>query len=161
MSQELAKRPFDFSEVILKHLREMVKPGDLLIHLGDFCFGQEVMWHERYMANLPGVHHWFCMGNHDKRGVSWYLDHGWAVAVESLTLTMFGKQILFSHVPKAYSGYGLNIHGHFHDNHHRSHEPEFVAIKHERQVLLAIELTHYCPVKVKTLVEKWDRENQS
>ena len=102
-----------------------------------------------FFAELGGQS--FVTGN----SVPWYLDHGWDFAGESFSMNMYGLEILFSHVPKKDSGYGLNIHGHFHNNDHRSHEPELVAIKNERQLLVACEFENYAPVKLETLVKRF------
>lgn len=89
-------RPADFSERILVNLGNSVKPGDLLIHLGDFCIGDDGVWHGRYLEDfLPGVKHWLVRGNHDRNSNTWYLGHGWDMVCDSFTLEMFGKRILF------------------------------------------------------------------
>ena len=41
-------RPQDFEVKIGKAISEVVKPEDVLIHLGDFCIGKDEYWHEFY-----------------------------------------------------------------------------------------------------------------
>lgn len=146
-------RPVGFTEKILQNLYPIQK-GDVLIHLGDFCIGDDEGWHHDYFKTLPiGVKNWFIRGNHDHKSNSWYLDHGWNVVCEYLSLEMFGKKILFSHKPMAWDGeYDINIHGHFHDTDHRRFEGEFLKIKNGYQKLLALEKTNYQPVLLRTFI---------
>jgi len=73
---------------------------------------------------------------------------------DSFTLNKYGSTILFSHMPQVDTGYTWNVHGHFHNTDHRSHEPELVAIKNDRQILVAMEHLHYQPIELKTLLEQ-------
>jgi len=158
---EACVRPADFSELVLRNISQMVKPEDTFICLGDVCFGHEAEWHERLLGKtgaMPALtKRWLTLGNHDKRSVNWYLSHGWDFVAESFVLEIYGHRILFSHVPKIDTGYSMNIHGHFHNNDHRTHEPELVAIKNDRQFLLALESVHYQPVLLHTFIEKQAR----
>lgn len=61
-------RPVDFSFTILRHLHRMVTDKDVIIHLGDICFGKEAFWHDE-LAKVPGKK-WLTMGNHDGKCVS-------------------------------------------------------------------------------------------
>ena len=144
-------RPDNFEEKILKNL-SIIQPGDLLIHLGDFCIGQDAKWHEEFFKRLPGVKTVLVKGNHDGKSYSWYMDHGWGVVCKNMTIKVLGKYVMLSHMPWVDVGYDLNIHGHFHDSDHRRHEPELVAIKNDKQLLLAIELTGYKPVLITSLL---------
>lgn len=138
-------RPEGFTERIFENLN-VVKPDDLLIHLGDFCIGNDEKWHTHYMQMLD-CKHWLIRGNHDSKSNSWYMSHGWDVVAEYLSIEMFAKKILFSHRPMAWDGYyDVNIHGHFHDTDHRRIEGEFLKIKNAYQKLLALEFTNYQPV---------------
>jgi len=159
-------RPEDYSNRILSALSKTVAPGDVFICLGDICFGKEIEWHTKMLgipadgtlgALRPGVRRWLVIGNHDKKSISWYLDHGWDFAAESFTLEIFGHRILFSHVPKPDTGYTLNIHGHFHNTDHHNHEPELVAIKNDKQYLLVSENVSYQPMNLQTIIEKLPR----
>lgn len=139
-------RPADFTEKIFKNFK-IIKPGDILINLGDFCIGKDQEWHETYFNFMPGVRHILIRGNHDSKSNTWYLTHGWDMVCEYFSLEMFGKKILFSHYPMAWDGYyDVNIHGHFHDTDHRWLEPQFMKIANGYQKLLALEKTDYKPV---------------
>ncbi len=150
-------RPAEFEKKIIKNLTQQVKPGDTLIHLGDFCIGKDEMHHEWYMNLLPGVRHILVRGNHDGKSNKWYLERGWSFVCESFVDTYFGKRIYFSHVPILRSDivYGAqeqiqaNIHGHLHGNGHREGGGD------ERfHYDAAPELHDYMPVSLKNIVDR-------
>ena len=143
-------RPEDFEEKILKNIERNVHHEDILIHLGDICWGNDAEWHEKLMKHA-GCKRWLVRGNHDSKSYSWYVKHGWDFVAERITFKMFGKEIAFSHMPLADDGYDLNIHGHFHNSDHRRHEPGLLAIKNEKQKLIMMEHI-YAPVNLKCLV---------
>jgi calcineurin-like phosphoesterase family protein len=62
-----ANRPFDsvkeMNETIIKNHNKVVKRGDVVIHAGDFCFGNNKTAQE-FIKRLKG-HHIFLEGNHD------------------------------------------------------------------------------------------------
>lgn len=149
-------RPKGFEDLIIKNIQRDVKADDVLIHLGDISFDNDAFWHEQLKS--INCARWLVLGNHDKRSAKWYLEHGWHFVAESFILNVFGCKILFSHVPKVDSGYGINIHGHFHDNDPKDFEPEFVSIANEKQVLLAMELNKYKPYNLRTVVEKFNKK---
>lgn len=147
-------RPIDFNDRILNSF-SMIKPGDMLIHLGDFCIGNDETWHKVYFKELTGVKNILVRGNHDHKSNSWYLAAGWDMVCESFTFDMFGKKIMFSHYPKAWDGYfDVNIHGHFHDTDHRRFEPQFTKLLTAYNKLLAIERTDYQPVSLEKFISK-------
>jgi calcineurin-like phosphoesterase family protein len=154
---EFCGRPDDFEDRILMGLVNNVGPNDILIHLGDICFGRNANeWHEKLMS-IKCYKKWLAIGNHDPKSNIWYLEHGWDYVSYRLSMSMYGKKILFSHKPMADDGYDINIHGHFHNIDHRRHEPELVAIKNDKQFLISMEETNYQPVHLRNIVEgkKW------
>lgn len=151
---EYCDRPGGFENRILKGLK-VIDEKSILIHLGDFCIGDDKKWHDIFFRALKAHKAILVKGNHDGKSNSWYYSNGWDFVCEHFTDTCFGKKILFSHVPlsrRKHDDYDLNIHGHFHNSDHRSHEPELVAIKNKRQKLFAVEYTNYQPVLLKTFL---------
>jgi calcineurin-like phosphoesterase family protein len=146
---ELGGRPEGFEEIILKNLTDTVVDCDVLICLGDVCFYKEEYWHDRLMTSVPTyVKKWLIRGNHDKKTVTWYLEHGWDCVTDQMLLFMFGQRILLSHIPAAEShSFDVNVHGHYH--HPRHHEPEPEDSK-RRLVYLEHE---YMPINQRRLVE--------
>ena len=144
-------RPDNYEDLIQKGLVQL-KPEDLLIHLGDVCIGNDVEVHEKYIMPLE-CKKWLVRGNHDRKSNSWYMSHGWDFVGRQVKDVYFGKKILFSHKPKIDDGwYDLNIHGHFHNSHHRDQEPDLLAIKNDKHKLLAIE-HHYQPVSLQKFIK--------
>lgn len=139
---EMGVRPAGFTEEILKRLSH-IQNIDMLIHLGDFCIGDDIAWHEKFFKALdPKMKKILVRGNHDHKGNAWYISHGWDFVCDRFRMRFNGKDILFSHEPSDYEGSDLNIHGHLHNNDHRSerylgsYDPNFNR-------LLAIENTKY------------------
>lgn len=143
-------RPVGYEDKILKALAIALKPGDVFIHFGDISFDKDAEWNEKLKA-FP-CKRWLIRGNHDKRGLSWYLDHGWDFIGDSITVTMFGCKVLMSHIPQPDSDYDINIHGHFHNTDHRKHEPEIAAILTPKHYLLALEFNRYQPWNLQSVL---------
>ena len=75
-------RPINHSDLILENLRNTIRSGDVFIHLGDICFGDDENWHKALMCRIPiGVKKILIKGNHDKKSNHWYLEHGWDFAL--------------------------------------------------------------------------------
>jgi calcineurin-like phosphoesterase family protein len=90
-------RPQGYDDLILGNLKRCVRPGDLLICLGDVCWNNDAYWHD-LLAKIPATK-WLCLGNHDKKSLSWYLSNGWSWVGRSCSIELYGKCILFSHCP--------------------------------------------------------------
>lgn len=145
-------RPNNFSVKIFKGLFNVLKADDVLIHLGDMCYNNDIEYHVQLMR-LPGKK-WLCKGNHDKKSYSWYLNHGWDFVGENIILDIYGAQILFSHMPvKFEKPININVHGHLHNSDYRKHEPWVCDILTDKHKLIALEYTKYQPIKLKTLIE--------
>lgn len=147
-------RPDNVDAIIMDNIWRNVADEDVLIHLGDFCIGNDAEWHKRFME--LGGKKWLVRGNHDNKSNAWYLAHGWDFVGRSITLKAFGHNILFSHIPQYWDGwYDLNIHGHFHTADHRRFEPEMQFRKNGYQKLLAIEHPdiNYKPVTLESFVQ--------
>jgi calcineurin-like phosphoesterase family protein len=155
---EYCGRPENHSELILDNLFKNLKDGDTLIHLGDFCIGNDEEWHNKFWAHLPGyVKTVLAKGNHDRQSNSWYLNHGWDFVCEQFQDVYFGKRIVFSHKPVPNGDWDYNLHGHFHNNQHRS-EPELLKIYTKKHKLFSIEDTKYKPVLLDTIIKKQNEE---
>ena len=150
---DFCKRPRNFSERILKAVGHTITNG-VMIHLGDICFGREEFWHKSLMDSIPTtVKRWLVLGNHDKKSMSWYMDHGWDFVGFQFTLNIYGLSIVFSHCPVWVQEGQINIHGHFHnfsDEIILKNEPGLMIFRDEGHKLLAMEYTNYQPVSLKT-----------
>lgn len=109
-----------FETKILSQLSKV--DGDVLLHLGDFCIGNDELWHTKFMETVSP--HFkkkiLVRGNHDNKSYSWYYAHGWDFVCETMRLRFQGKELLFSHMPvlaedSKYTTYlkvDMNFHGH-------------------------------------------------
>lgn len=122
-------RPDGFEALILDGLSKV--QGDLLIHLGDICIGQDEYWHDVLMKTLGDrfKKKLLIRGNHDGKSYNWYINHGWDSVVEYAQMRLFGRELLFSHMPvlpedintTLYYHPEMNIHGHLHGGGNYSH----------------------------------------
>lgn len=106
-------RPKNFSALICKNWKQMVKPKDTIIHLGDCAWDDRGM---EKLLKLPGKKI-LIRGNHDHKTFQEYMDMGWDFAAESIELKFDRLTILFTHAPRWNHQANINIHGHFHDLH--------------------------------------------
>ena len=149
---DFCNRPKNYEQLIYKRLKINLKKNDILIHLGDIAWRKEKYWNE-IITSIDTKRKWLVRGNHDKRSIFWYLDRGWDFVGDEIGLDIYGKKIIFSHVPIADNGYDLNIHGHFHNIHNHFHEPELVTIRNSKQYLINLE-HHYMPISLKSIIKK-------
>lgn len=106
-------RPARFTNLILDNCRKMVRSNDTLIHLGDVAWNEEELM--RFMK-LPG-RKILVRGNHDRKSTPYYMEAGFDLVVDSMTMTLQGIRMLFSHAPQYAHAADINIHGHQHDLH--------------------------------------------
>ena len=123
---EVHGRPEDFGERLLASIKS--RQGDLLIHCGDFCIGEDDRHVKAYMAAAKGFQKKILIrGNHDKKSDYWYMARGFTFVTEAMLSEFFGQMLLFTHMPvKRDDGYWsphfpptFNIHGHLHGDAHR------------------------------------------
>jgi len=134
---EYCGRPKDYEAKLLKSLY-MIPRQDCLIFLGDFCIGNDIEWHKKLKgAECKKI---MVKGNHDKKSYGWYMDHGWDFVCNSVGMGLYGKKLLFSHMPMRDTGlFDLNIHGHFHNSDHRRQEPHLADILTDKHLLVMME----------------------
>ena len=109
-------RPPDHNERTAEALSKL-EPDDTLIHLGDFAFAKHGEAAE-IMNRCPARSKILLRGNHDNQSYSYYIQHGFTAAMETMTLELpacrstrmrlrsigleYGDQnILFSHRPQS------------------------------------------------------------
>jgi calcineurin-like phosphoesterase family protein len=150
-------RPKGFSELIVDRLGMLLNPTDLLIDLGDVCWGDYDYWFER-LSHIECTK-WLVRGNHDKKSIGWYMDRGYHSVTDGFRFEMFGRKIFFSHYPVRDDGwFDLNIHGHFHNfglDKVRETEPHYFELLTPKHKLVALEALHFEPVKLQRIVEEW------
>jgi calcineurin-like phosphoesterase family protein len=146
--EDFGARPFGFEEQILVNLKVVAQHPDIIIHLGDVSFYRDGEWHYRFVQACGACKKWLIRGNHDKKSLGWYYDHGWDFVADEVALQIYGKRVILSHKPvQGRDDYDLNIHGHLHSP-GRADDYEIS----ERHRLLFME-HHYKPFNLRRLVE--------
>lgn len=164
------RRPENFTELIDKHIHEMVQPEDILIHFGDVGI-DKAEGPDGFMKIVrawPGKK-WLVRGNHDQKACPWYVDHGFDACVDA----MIFRSVFITHKPylgELPEGCFLNAHGHLHNVWHGfiSNDPEkandeFIKVAQTGKLpkpwhrLFAVEYTDYRPVEFDKWIQKPDK----
>ena len=155
-------RPSDFTERIIRNWQRIVRPTDLIIHIGDVFIGSRTGWEAIY-PSLPG-RKFLIRGNHDwHHNCTWWVEAGFDFACDA----MIFRHIWFTHKPAKFlpPGTHLNIHGHLHNIWHGFHknEPETELttragkLYNPWQRLFAVEYTDYKPVELDKFITDPDK----
>ena len=127
---EYNARPENFTERIINNCLNELQRGDVFIFLGDYCIGNDKIWHEKFLFNIDFCKKILVRGNHDRCTDTWYLNHGWDFVCDSLHIKRYGKDIMFTHRPVSEQaldilGCDVNVHGHLHSNKHRIEDSDY------------------------------------
>ena len=128
--------------------------GDILIHLGDICIGEDEQINNQLTMAGKARKRILVRGNHDNKSLNWYQNHGWDFVCDSFELLYHGHYLHFSHRPQPPMGhFTRNIHGHTHGNMHRSEE---YLTYYDKSYHLDIspELVGFAPIRLDTLLKK-------
>jgi len=139
----------EMNEHMIEKWNELVKPGDIVYHLGDVVFGlNKEAWLDKHMKRLMGKKR-LIFGNHDDPKN--FVDKGHFG--KTMLWRMFPEfNILLTHVPVHPSTLGehrfdgkrmLNVHGHIH--HNKSPEGPYKCV--------CVEHTDYKPVNIEDLAK--------
>jgi calcineurin-like phosphoesterase family protein len=131
---------------------EAIPSNDILIHLGDICIGDDLEVHARIRELCCRTI--LIRGNHDKKSVSWYLNHGWDMVMDGMELLFHGNYLHLTHRPARPQGNTTwNIHGHTHGNLHRSEESrDYYSPKYH--IDISPEIVGYVPIRLDSLLKK-------
>ncbi len=149
--ERLCGRPKGYEDKILRNISNVVQEGDVLYHLGDFAWVQDRFWANIYTSTSPATNV-LIRGNHDRRSIGWWLDHGFDVVADMLTLNAYGWKIYLTHRPVNILGEmkSLVIHGHVHNTAHHK------AAGYGHSIAFFIE-HHYSPVSLAKIVDDYER----
>lgn len=135
-----------------------IPEGDTLIHLGDICIGDDLELHRQLHLLTQGVmgkvRTILVRGNHDKKSVQWYTEHGWDFVCDGIELIYNGHYLHLTHRPARPQGNtSWNIHGHTHGNMHRSEE--YITFYDKNyHIDISPELVGYKPIRLDSLLKK-------
>jgi calcineurin-like phosphoesterase family protein len=131
-----------------------IKKGDVVIHLGDVCIGDDADWHKKFLSGVSRAKSWLVLGNHDRKSKSWYLDVGWDWVGERMEFEIFGKHLVFTHEPVLEVSDGqLNIHGHLHSTKHHPEYDSLLNVSLGKYLCVALENTKYQPVTLNSVIK--------
>ena len=152
--EEWGGRSGDWQEQLWAGIKA-IPVGDVLIHLGDICIGNDQEVHKTLedSHSLNQIRKILIRGNHDKKGVAWYEAHGWDFVADGLELIYQGHYLHLTHRPARPQGNTtFNIHGHTHGNMHRSEEyNDFYSDQY--YIDISPELVGYKPVRLDLLLK--------
>ena len=136
-----SRRPQDHDDLMIANWKAIVKPADIVLHLGDVYFKDPTLVAQ---AELPGQIY-FLRGNHDRDGAVGALrEIGWRL------IPPFQHQIgkwrfVFTHWPlEQLAPYVINVHGHTHT----------LPDKQPRYLSLCVERWDYRPQPLEELLRE-------
>lgn len=119
----LCRRPFssvdDMNDTLIKNWNAVVKPDDIVFHLGDFAFGDAAIWNS-LLDKLQG-HIYLICGNHDHKVLdSSNVCKRFKAVSDQMMIDVEGQKILLNHYPfLTYSTSRKTVwqlYGHVHSN---------------------------------------------
>ncbi|MHA1469010.1 MAG: metallophosphoesterase [Candidatus Asgardarchaeia archaeon] len=147
-------RPSDFDRIIINQWRNIVKPQDVVFHLGDVIWGSQDQLIS-VMNQLPGIKI-LIRGNHDRNhSNNWFIRAGFAAVVEKVQVS----GIVLSHFPAILSEEELkrgiiNVHGHFHNNPADKWEREQKKKITKNHYILVLEDVGYMPISLQSVLKR-------
>lgn len=152
-------RPFssvsEMNETMIQNWNSVVKPKDKVFHLGDVIMGNKNKFDE-ILSRLNGKKR-LVLGNHDN-DVFKYIEkyfkktHG----VRDLSFDN-GFKCVLSHVPlhpNDLHSFGLNIHGHIHNDTVKRKKLFFFEEEDKRYFNVSVERNNYTPVSLEEIISK-------
>ncbi len=150
--EEWGKRKGDWQDKLWNSLTS-IPEEDILIHLGDICIGDDLEIHQTIIKSIR-CKKILVRGNHDKKSVQWYQEHGWDFVVDSFELIFHGYYLFFSHRPTQQMGhYNYNLHGHTHGDMHHS-EDYITWYDKDYNKDFSPELVGYSAINLETFIKK-------
>jgi calcineurin-like phosphoesterase family protein len=151
-----SERPFkdtdEMDEVLIANWNSIVKPNDIIYHLGDLAFCG-VNKTQEIVDRLNG-HKYLRLGNHDKATVTRYKKYGFE-QVFTYDFLMYDIGVLFSHYPvdeqqlESYTAMRnmghKNVHGHTHS--------EVTGLDPNLFKCICVELTDYKPIHIDEIIQ--------
>lgn len=152
-----SNRPFkslkEMDEAIIDNWNRVVSDNDIVLCLGDFCFGTKdnIPYYTRKLKGCKIL----IKGNHD-RSKSLYIEAGFQNVLSEFVLQpdQVGnkKTIIFSHKPRiGIRGDVVNIHGHIHE---QTLDPTMFEL--ENYFNASAENINYTPIDLQEIIKRMD-----
>ena len=152
-------RPFkdtmEMNDAMVRNWNSVVGTDDIVIHLGDFIFGNRSMAGP-ILDRLNGqkILTW---GNHDRKRIINLPQ--WGKVLEVLDFEYCGYKFLCRHIPwqpNEMDSTTIYLHGHTHGNQgifNRHHE-------NKCKIDCSVENWNYTPVSIETIIEYWEEQRK-
>lgn len=147
-------RPVDSQQQMIDNWKRIVKPDDLVYHLGDVIFDRPNEL-EDILRNLPGKKV-LVRGNHDNHSDTWYMNKGFDFVCDGLVVR---KTVVLSHKPISVETGKANIHGHLHNLGYedmQSFQEWYGSLHDSNHILYSPELEQYKPIALDKLLSRGD-----
>ena len=160
-------RPFknvhEMNYHLMRATRRVMKPDDIMIHLGDVGFGSRSFMEnmKREVQAWPGTHI-AIRGNHDRKH-SRLLQMGFCASFDSLEIVYNGLRILMTHRPRYERPDGVDIvlHGHVHralqQNLIEANEKPIIPLFN---VNMCVDVTDLQPQSLDHAIKRWRKQNE-
>ena len=154
---EYCNRPENFTELLINNLQAIIKPEDILYHLGDVHFGRREQLKE-ILNSIPGKKV-LLRGSHDHWSEGVYHDCGFSSIVDILVV----KRIILSHEPVSVPEWAdYNIHGHHHTSFGATLQEYVTAtIDDTQHCFYTPEYFNYRPIEVYSLLSCYRKLRKS
>jgi len=144
----------DMNSTMIKRWNKIVRPEDLVIHIGDLVFtkgsSEEI---KKIIKSLNG-RKILIKGNHDRKSYSYYLTNGIDFVCERMIWEFNKKKVLFIHSPHEitfndYRTCKYIIHGHSHN------KGQFIHKRKQCRIInVSVENINYTPMSLITLLNR-------
>jgi len=151
---EFCNRPVDFGQRIITQWQAIVKPQDIVYHLGDVTWGSKEQL-TTIMGGLPGTKI-LIRGNHDRNhSNNWFMQAGFSAVLEKAQVS----GVILSHFPAIMNQEEIdkgiiNVHGHFHNNSAKKWEKHIAQRITNSHYLLILEDVEYKPVSMESIMKR-------
>jgi len=147
--QEYCGRPDGWQELIINNWNSVVKNEDIVLHLGDFMFGNK-----KQALEITGMLNgtiFMIKGNHDRHGKAWFEDAGINIIPPFIVKHPDNLDIIyFTHRRiKDENFSGINIHRHVHNT-----KPFCSVDKQGIFINVSVEKMVYTPIKLSDVMNR-------
>ena len=141
----------EHNETIIDNWNKVVKPQDIVFHLGDVILSNRVDY-DKILSRLNGKNR-LVLGNHDKNREK-DLRPYFKKITGARMLKIGDFKCILSHIPlhpDCVKKFGLNIHGHIHNNLIMKETYHGAAEEDDRYMNVCVERTNYKPVNLEEI----------
>ena len=167
----LCRRPFssvdEMNGTLIKNWNSVVKPDDIVFHLGDFALGDSTVWNS-LLDKLQG-HIYLICGNHDHKILdSSNISKRFEAVADQMMIDVDGQKILLNHYP--FFTYSTSrqtvwqLFGHVHSNPYTSSDDSSkLQYLWPIQYDVGVDNNYYSPIsfnQLKTIIQEKCRQQE-